>query len=144
MAQNVLWLGRAQMCNEGLIADGSFECRADEYNKEPNGFPFLLSLAFRVAGVSERAAHHLNHAVFALGALAVYWLAGMVFQKVSVAVGAATAYVAPRSSAVRRLDGRSRCRPCSRSTPSPPICPLLVPWDLSRGGLERITTSRFR
>lgn len=93
VAQNVLWLGRAQMCNEGLIADGSFECRASEYNKEPNGFPFLLSLAFRVTGVSERAAHHLNHAVFALGALAVYWLAGMVFQRVSVAVGAATAYV---------------------------------------------------
>jgi hypothetical protein len=93
VAQNIVWLGRAQMCNQGVLSDGVFECRADEYNKEPNGFPFLLSLVFRITGVSEGAAHHLNHGVFALGALAVYWLAAMLFQKVRVAIGAATVYV---------------------------------------------------
>jgi hypothetical protein len=79
VAQNIVWAGRAQMCNEGTIEAGVFRCDANEYNKEPNGFPFLLSLAFRLAGVREGAAHALNHIVFALGAMAVFWVACLLF-----------------------------------------------------------------
>jgi len=79
VAQNILWEGRSQMCNEGIIQAGSFTCEAWEYNKEPNAFPFLLSAVFRVSGVDESAAHRLNHWLFALGAIAVYWIAGVLF-----------------------------------------------------------------
>ena len=93
VAQNILWEGRSQMCNEGMIQAGLFTCEAWEYNKEPNAFPFLLPTVFRVSGVDEAAAHRLNHWVFALGAIAVYWIAGVLFEKTSVALGAALVYI---------------------------------------------------
>ena len=93
VAQNILWEGRSQMCNEGMIQAGLFTCEAWEYNKEPNAFPFLLSAVFRVSGVDESASHRLNHWLFALGAIAVYWIAGVLFEKISVALGAALVYI---------------------------------------------------
>jgi hypothetical protein len=92
VAQNILWMGRAQMCNEGTIEADSFRCDASEYNKEPNAFPFLLSLAFRLTGVRESAAHVTNHVVFALGAAALFWLVAMLFDRASAGLGAALAY----------------------------------------------------
>ncbi|HEY7816798.1 MAG TPA: glycosyltransferase family 39 protein, partial [Vicinamibacteria bacterium] len=92
VAQNIVWHGRAQMCNEGTIEAQSFQCDASEYNKEPNAFPFLLSLAFRLSGVREGAAHFLNHMVFALGAVSLFWLSSMIFGSALAGVGAALVY----------------------------------------------------
>ncbi len=92
VAQNIVWMGRAQMCNEGTIEANTFRCDAHEYNKEPNAFPFLLSLAFRLTGVRESAAHVLNHLVFALGAAALFWLSAMLFERASAGFGAALVY----------------------------------------------------
>jgi Dolichyl-phosphate-mannose-protein mannosyltransferase len=92
VAQNILWMGRAQMCNEGTIEADSFRCDASEYNKEPNAFPFLLSVAFRLTGVRESAAHTLNHFVFALGAAALFWLSAMLFESAWAGFGAALVY----------------------------------------------------
>lgn len=92
VAQNILWMGRAQMCNEGTIEADTFRCDASEYNKEPNAFPFLVSLAFRLTGVRESASHALNHVVFALGAVALFWLSAMLFERASVGIGAALVY----------------------------------------------------
>jgi len=92
VAQNILWMGRAQMCNEGTIEAETFRCEASEYNKEPNAFPFLLSLAFRLTGVRESAAHAVNHVVFALGAVAIFWLSAMLFERTAAGVGAALVY----------------------------------------------------
>lgn len=88
VAQNILWHGRAEMCNEGVIAHGVFECRDSEYNKEPNAFPFLLSLLFRLTGVREAASHFLNHVLFAVGVLASYWVGLLLFDDRRVAMGA--------------------------------------------------------
>ncbi len=92
VAQNIIWTGQAQMCNEGTIEANTFRCDSHEYNKEPNAFPFLLSLAFRLTGVRESAAHSLNHLVFALGAAALFWLSAMLFERVSAGLGAALVY----------------------------------------------------
>ena len=93
IGQNILWFGHAQMCNEGTIQSGAFDCRAWEYNKEPNGLPFLLSLAYRFTGVDEVASHRLNHLIFALGVVALYWTAGLLFERQSVAIAAAVVYM---------------------------------------------------
>ena len=93
VAQNIVWHGRAQMCNEATIRAGSFQCDGWEYNKEPNGFPFLLSIGFRVAGVSETVAHSTNHIVFALGALGVFWLTWILFESVRAAFAASLAFM---------------------------------------------------
>ena len=100
VAQNILWMGRAQMCNEGTIEAGTFRCDASEYNKEPNAFPILLSLAFRLTGVRETTAHAVNHAVFALGAVAVFWVSAMLFGRASEGIGAALVYTLTPQSLV--------------------------------------------
>jgi len=92
VAQNILWMGRAQMCNEGTIEAERFRCDASEYNKEPNAFPFLLSLGFRLTGVGESTSHALNHVIFALGAAALFWLSAMLFGRASAGIGAALVY----------------------------------------------------
>ena len=54
-----LWkrfIGRAGMCNEGTIEYGEYACNRREYNKEPNGWAYLLSVVFRLFGVHELAA----------------------------------------------------------------------------------------
>lgn len=93
VAQNILWRARAEMCNEGVLEHGIFECRAAEYNKEPNGFPFLLSLVFRFTGVREIAAHILNHALFSLGVLGSFWVAWLLWEDRWIAISAGLLYI---------------------------------------------------
>lgn len=93
VAQNILWHGRAEMCNEGVIQHGVFDCRDSEYNKEPNSFPFMLSLLFRFTGVGESSSHFLNHVVFAVGVLASMWIAHLLFDARRIALGAGVLYL---------------------------------------------------
>jgi len=93
VAQNILWTGRAEMCNEGTIEDGEFRCRTGEYNKEPNAFPFTLSLVFRLFGVNEPAAHAVNRALFALGVVTTFWIGLLLFGSRYAAAAAAFLYL---------------------------------------------------
>ena len=70
VAQNLADLHRAQVCNDGTVEYGSLQCSRAEYNKEPAGYPYLLSLGYRLVGVHESVAHYLN----ALCAVAVVWV----------------------------------------------------------------------
>src|SRR5262249_51798691 len=47
VARNMAELHRAQMCNDGIVEYGRLQCRLEEYNKEPYGYPYLLSIAYR-------------------------------------------------------------------------------------------------
>jgi hypothetical protein len=60
VAHNMADLGLAQMCNEGSLRDGRLECARGEYNKQPYGYPHLLSVLYRGVGVHEWVAHALN------------------------------------------------------------------------------------
>jgi hypothetical protein len=93
VAQNILWRGKAQMCNEGMVEHGSYRCVATEYNKEPNAFPFLLSFVFRFTGVNETSAHILNHFLFALGVGCAYWIGILLFRDRRAALVAAVIYM---------------------------------------------------
>lgn len=86
IGQNLALLDRAQLCNAGGTEHGQFRCDHPEYNKQPNGYPFLTSLLFRLVGVSERAAFYLNNTLLggmAAGALLLIlalggsWRAGL-------------------------------------------------------------------
>ena len=50
----------AQMCNSGIVEYGQLECLEGEYNKEPNAYPYLLSIGYRLFGTHERVAHDIN------------------------------------------------------------------------------------
>jgi hypothetical protein len=61
IGQNLSDLRRAQMCNEGAVEYGQLSCNRWEYNKQPYGYPYLLSIVYRAFGVSERVAFRFNN-----------------------------------------------------------------------------------
>jgi len=93
VGQNLLFRSRAEMCNEGTLEHGEFRCFASEYNKEPNGFPFLLSLAFRFRGVDEGSAHLLNKLLFSLGVGVAGWAGLLLFGARQAAIAASAIYL---------------------------------------------------
>ena len=74
------WTGRAAMCNEGRHEYGDFFCDRLEYNKEPNGWPFLISIVFRLAGVHEEAAFWTTNLLYALAIGATFGIAYLLFR----------------------------------------------------------------
>jgi hypothetical protein len=86
VGRNLSDLHRAQMCNDGSVEYGRLQCAQGEYNKEPNGFPYLLSLVYRVAGVSDAAAFRLNNFVAGLSVLVTIILAALLFNDARIAV----------------------------------------------------------
>ncbi|MBF0180280.1 MAG: hypothetical protein HQM03_09675 [Magnetococcales bacterium] len=85
IGQNLAHLGRAQSCHSGGVEHGMLRCDQWEYNKQPNGFPFLVGLVYRLFGDSEEAIFYLNNGLMGLAALVTAlltrltgwgWLAG--------------------------------------------------------------------
>jgi hypothetical protein len=72
--QSLADLKLAQVCHDGTVEYGRLQCWYGEYNKQPYGYPHLLSLAYRVVGVRPSVAFGLNAIVMALTAGAVYML----------------------------------------------------------------------
>jgi hypothetical protein len=86
VGRNLSDLHRAQMCNDGRVEYGRLQCIDGEYNKEPNGYPYVLSLVYRVTGVSDAAAFRLNNLVAGLSVLVTIVLADLLLQDARIAV----------------------------------------------------------
>jgi hypothetical protein len=72
IGQNLSDLKLAQMCNDGNVEYGTLQCSRGEYNKEPYGYPYLLSIAYRLGGVRDGTAFALNTIMPALVVLVVF------------------------------------------------------------------------
>ena len=83
IGQNLSDLGLAQMCNEGTVEYGRLECRRGEYNKQPYGYPYLFSVAYRLFGVGDGIAHVVNAISMALLVWVVFLTATALFGDVS-------------------------------------------------------------
>ena len=79
VGQNLSDAHLAQMCNDGIVEHGVLQCARGEYNKEPYGYPHLLSLGYRIFGVSEAVAHWLNAICAAALAWVVFVIAVLLF-----------------------------------------------------------------
>jgi len=87
-----LWkrvVGRAGMCNDGKIEYGEYGCDRLEYNKEPNGWAYLLSVVFRLCGVHELAAFLTTNLIYGLSILTVFFIGYLLFKSSLVGVYAA-------------------------------------------------------
>jgi Dolichyl-phosphate-mannose-protein mannosyltransferase len=69
----------AEMCNDGVVEYGTLQCRLGEYNKEPNGYPYVLSVLYRLFGVRERTASDLNVASMAVFVFFCFALSKLLF-----------------------------------------------------------------
>jgi hypothetical protein len=79
----------AQICNDGRVEYGILSCERGEYNKEPHGYPYLLSVVYRFAGVSEPVAHALNATLAALLVWVIFFTACLLFADAWAGVWAA-------------------------------------------------------
>lgn len=93
VAQNLSDQHRAQMCNDGTLEYGRLQCWRAEFNKEPIGYPHLLSIVYRLGGANERAAFHVNNVVGGLTAAVVVLLAWLLFADRLVSGFAGAAFV---------------------------------------------------
>ena len=79
IGQNIADIRLAQVCNDGAVEYGRLRCASGEYNKQPYGYPHVLSLAYRLLGVHTWTAFAVNALVMAATACGVYLLVLVLF-----------------------------------------------------------------
>ena len=89
IGQNMSDLRQAQMCNDGSLEYGRLQCRTGEYNKQPYGYPYLLSIAYRVVGTGEGVAHWVNGLTAALLVMVIFLTTSVLFRSTDAALFAA-------------------------------------------------------
>ncbi|MBN2437316.1 MAG: glycosyltransferase family 39 protein [Deltaproteobacteria bacterium] len=78
MAQNIAFTGQTGMANYGSFEYGEYFVHWLGYNKDPSGWPFLISFAFQLFGTDETLAFYLNNLLFAGGILIVFFIARLL------------------------------------------------------------------
>lgn len=79
IGQNIACEKKVGMCNNGETFYGVYSCHQLQYGKEPNAWPYLISLLYRVAGVSHLGVHVMNNILWALSIVVVFILALLLF-----------------------------------------------------------------
>ncbi len=93
IAQSVAVNGEAWLCNEGEAEYGNFRAFGKEYNKQPNGHPFYLSVFFRLFGISEFSAHLADNFALLIGVVAVFFAAFLLFSSETAAIFSGLLYL---------------------------------------------------
>jgi len=74
VGQNIAFSGETGFCNYGTFEYGEYFPHWVSYNKEPSGWPFLISIAFKIFGTNEAYAFAINNLLLALGVLVVFFI----------------------------------------------------------------------
>ena len=91
IAHNIVAEGKAQLCNDARVDQQSLVCQRGEYNKQPHGYPVLLSLAYRLTGSQEWVAHAVNNVSFVLLGLITFLAGSLLFESHRAGLFAAVA-----------------------------------------------------
>jgi len=75
IGQNIALLGQNAMANYAAFEYGDYQLLWPSYNKEPGGWPFLISMAFQLFGTNELYAFLLNNLLYLGGILVVFFIA---------------------------------------------------------------------
>lgn len=75
VGQNIALADQTGYCNYGTFEYGEYYPHWITYNKEPSGWPFLISMVFQMAGVDENYAFVLNNLIFASAVLTAFFIA---------------------------------------------------------------------
>ncbi len=74
VGQNIAITNQTGYCNYGTFEYGEYYPHWISYNKEPSGWPFLISLAFQLFGTDESYAFLLNNLLFGAGVLVAFFI----------------------------------------------------------------------
>jgi len=86
IGQNIACLKKAGMCNEGVNDYGEYKCHILEYNKQPNGWPYVLSVVFLITGVHELSAFLTSNALYILSIGLVFLISYLLFESTAAAL----------------------------------------------------------
>ena len=75
IGQNIVLYGKAGMCDYGDLE----QCYIIWLNKQPNGYPFLMSFTF-LFGTGETAAHYVTAVISSLTILTVFFISYLLFE----------------------------------------------------------------
>lgn len=79
IGQSIAFLGKAALCNYGITEQGEYDCYDVILNKQPNAYPFLLSLLFKNTGVSEDYATLLTIVISSLSTFFIFFIAKKLY-----------------------------------------------------------------
>ncbi|MBF0558875.1 MAG: glycosyltransferase family 39 protein [Nitrospirae bacterium] len=79
VGQNIAFLDKAGMCNDGYFDHKKYACSEMEFNKQPYAYPFLVGLVFKVFGTSETAGFVLNNVIYALSVFIAFMIGYLLF-----------------------------------------------------------------
>lgn len=79
IAQSIAFSGEARMADHAEAENEIYTLFSSHYNKQPIAHPYLLSLFFRIFGVSESTAHLANILVYLVGVFAVFMVGVVLF-----------------------------------------------------------------
>ncbi len=91
IGQNLSDERRAQMCNDGIVEYGRLQCLRWEYNKQPYGYPYLLSVGYRLVGSHEWVGFAINNLCHAALLVVLFLLGAVLFASPAAGLFAAFA-----------------------------------------------------
>ena len=94
VAQNIALTAKSGLCNYGTFEYGEYYNHWMLYNKEPSGWPFLISVVFQLLGVNETYGFVLNNLLFVGGVLICFWIGYIVTGRFFPAFTGAAIYAA--------------------------------------------------
>lgn len=92
IGQTIAFQEKAAMCADGFNNYGKYHCVQLEHNKQPYAYPYLIAIIYRVFGASEIAAFLLNNFIFGLSIFIVFFIAYLLFKKLSSAIYSALVF----------------------------------------------------
>ncbi len=92
IGQNLATLQKAQLCIDGSTVYGVYDCHNGLYNKQPYAYPYLLSIVYRIFGVSETAAFIFNNLLFGLSILIIFLITFLLFKNYVIGIFSALMY----------------------------------------------------
>jgi hypothetical protein len=92
IGQNLATLQKAQLCIDGSTVYGVYDCQNGIYNKQPYAYPYLLSIVYRIFGVSETASFIFNNLLLAISIIVVFLIAFLLFKNNKIGIFSALMY----------------------------------------------------
>jgi hypothetical protein len=93
IAQNIAHHKKAVMCNEGYFENNELTLVEEEYNKQPPGYPYLISIIFRTFGTNELFTFVLNNILFGLMVIIVFLISFLLFKDIFAGFIASFVYI---------------------------------------------------
>lgn len=92
IGQSIAYTKKAQMINYGEMKYGELIVNQGEYNKQPNGYPYFLSVFYRIFGNSENLSFLLSNFIYLLATMVVFLIAYLLSRNFKIGIYASLVF----------------------------------------------------